>query len=168
MPINIRPILLGQGLSIVNTLSGVCASLLLILGLQLPLFQLVIFYGTLSVVYTSALFYKQLRVSWIETWKVLIAAITDTQGNFFVVLAYNYTSLTSVFILMNSSVPIVCVLSCIFLKKRFHKFELGGVFVALGGIVCIVISDLKSQHWQWDGYFYGDLMVLVGTLLYCV
>lgn len=192
MPANFKSILLGQVLSVLDTGFGVFATVLLMLGLQLPLFQLFIFYAVLALVYSPILLYLRCSspspiyspmlqripdyekgvpispVTWGEVWRVFFGAVTDSQGNFLVVLSYNYTSLTSVFILMNSSVPYVMILSYLFLNKRYRGLELAGVAVALAGIVCIILSDLNSQGWQWTGYFVGDLMVLAGTLVYCM
>jgi len=161
-------ILIGQGISILNASSGVFASLLILLGLELSLFELLVFYALLSMIYTPILIYKKLKISLGDLWRMLLASITDSQGNFFTVLAYRYTSITSVFILSNSSVPIVFVLSYIFLKKKFHKYEVIGVCIALAGILCVILSDLKVEGWVWTGYFAGDVMVLIGTTLYCM
>mmetsp|Transcript_8969 Transcript_8969/g.17311 ORF Transcript_8969/g.17311 Transcript_8969/m.17311 type:complete len:312 (+) Transcript_8969:242-1177(+) len=168
MPANVKSILIGQGISILNASSGVFASLLILLGLELSLFELLVFYALLSMIYTPILIYKKLKISLGDLWRMLLASITDSQGNFFTVLAYRYTSITSVFILSNSSVPIVFVLSYIFLKKKFHKYEVIGVCIALAGILCVILSDLKVEGWVWTGYFAGDVMVLIGTTLYCI
>mmetsp|Transcript_10728 Transcript_10728/g.20909 ORF Transcript_10728/g.20909 Transcript_10728/m.20909 type:complete len:239 (+) Transcript_10728:112-828(+) len=163
----LKSIALGQALSMIDTGFGVFSTLMLLLGLDIPLFMLFVFYSALALVYSPLLVCKNLRLSWPDVWKVFAASITDSQGNFLVVMSYKYTSLTSVFILMNSSVPYVMLLSYIFIKKVYRPSELAGVFLALLGILCVIISDLRQQGWAWSGDFSGDMMVLVGTLIYC-
>ena len=101
----------------------------------------------LASVYAGVLFYKKLHPPARHIWKYAVAALTDSQGNFFVYLAFDLTSVLSAFCLMNSSVIMVMALSYLFLKKRFSLFELVGSLVCLIGVVLIVVSDLKDSGW---------------------
>jgi solute carrier family 35 protein F1/2 len=166
MQINVKSIALGQVLALMQTGSGVFTNLLRLLGLNLPLFQIVVFYFLLALIFDSKLLYNRAKLTYREVLVVLLAAVTDSQGNLLYVMAYSYSSLTSVLVLTNIAVPITFILSYVFLKKKFTKFELVGVLVALTGVVCVVISDLQRQGWVWGGYFVGDLMVIGGTVLY--
>lgn len=66
-------------------------------------------------------------------------------------MAYEYTSVVSVFTLMNSSIVIVMILSYFVLKRRYRKLEYAGAGVALIGVVTIVLSDLYKIDFQFGG-----------------
>ena len=51
-----------------------------------------------------------LRVHW---WKYFILALADVEGNFLLVKAYQYTTITSVQLLDCFTIPCVMVLACI-------------------------------------------------------
>ncbi|CAG9324363.1 unnamed protein product [Blepharisma stoltei] len=168
MNFNIIAIASGQFLSILNTFTGIFSKLLIILGLNTPLFQIVWNYFLLFVIYLSIIIYTKRQIAWKQLWKYALASLTDTQCNFLVILGYEYTSIISVFTLSNSSVIMVMILSFIFLKRRFSYWEYGGAGVALTGVICVVLSDLNSSKWEWGGTIHGDLCVLFGTLLYSI
>jgi drug/metabolite transporter (DMT)-like permease len=168
MQINVKAIILGQVLALMQTGSGVFTNLLALLGLNLPLFQVVVFYFLLALIFDTKLLYNRAKLTRRELLVVMLAAVTDSQANLLYVMAYSYSSLTSVLVLANIAVPFTFTLSFIFLKKQFTKFELGGVLVAMTGIICVVLSDLQREGWVWGGYFVGDLMVIGGTALYCL
>ena len=159
-------IISGQFLSLIYTLSGVFTELLVEDGLDTPIFQVAWQYVFIFAVYITIILVKKQHLEWGQAWKFLLASLTDSQGNFLVLLGFQYTSVTSVFTLGNTSIIMVMCLSIVFLETKFAVWEYGGAALALVGAACIVISDLWSSGWVWGGSFFGDMMVLVGTLLY--
>ena len=160
---------IGQFLAVLNTLTGVFSNYLLIQGLETPIFQLLFNYGILIIIYGAViLIRKDKKPTYSMWWKYALAAITDTQGNFLVILAYEWTSVVSVFTLMNTSVIIVMVFSYIFLKRRYNKIEYLGTGIALCGVVLVIISDLQSVDYEFGGTVEGDMIVIAGTVLYCL
>mmetsp|Transcript_25953 Transcript_25953/g.25530 ORF Transcript_25953/g.25530 Transcript_25953/m.25530 type:complete len:166 (-) Transcript_25953:185-682(-) len=60
------------------------------------------------------------------------------------------------------------ILSYIFLKHRYNKYQYSGAAIALCGVCVIIISDLRDNNWLWGGTIEGDLFVLIGSILYAV
>lgn len=92
-------LLLGQFLSLLLCGTGSTSQLL---GswyhLSVPTTQVFIVYVLLAAIFGSALavrwdFLHVLRNNW---WKYIILGILDVEGNYLVVLAYKYTTLTSI------------------------------------------------------------------------
>lgn len=61
-----------------------------------------------------------------------------------VVLAYQYTSLTSVMLLDCWSIPSVMLLTWIFLKTKYRFKKITGVVVCIAGLVLVVFSDVHA------------------------
>lgn len=167
-----KGIAVGQVLAALYLGTGVFSELLLEAGVSTPVFQNVWVYFTLAVLYTVKLTYRvqhsNMQIHWNQGWKYLLASITDSQCNFLVILSYQFTSLTSVFILGNSSVLMVCILSVLFLKRRYGRWEWTGVFLALIGILIAIFASLLQENWQFKGSVFGNFLVLIGTFLYAV
>jgi len=162
----VNGVLLGQALSLLNTSTGVFSELLLEQGIATPLFQLVWNYFFISLIYLPLAIYMKLPFKASHLKKYLVGVVFDTQANFLVVLAYQLTSVVSVFTLMNSSVVFVFVLSSVFLKTRYSKYQFLGAGVCLSGVVSIVASDLHKNNWEWGGGILGDVLVIAGAGLY--
>ena len=167
-----KGIAVGQVLAALYLGTGVFSELLLGIGVATPVFQNVWVYFTLMLLYSGKICYRvkrgNMRIHWKEGWKYLLASLTDSQSNFLVILSYQFTSLTSVFILGNSSVLMVCILSVLFLKRRYRKWEWTGVLLALIGIILAILASLVQENWKFQGSVLGNCLVLLGTFLYAV
>jgi drug/metabolite transporter (DMT)-like permease len=62
----------------------------------------------------------------------------------------------------------VCILSWIFLRRRYNRWEISGVCLALIGIIFTVLASLIQENWEFKGSVEGDCIVLLGTVLYAV
>lgn len=51
-------------------------------------------------------------------WRYALLALCDVEANYFVVKAYEYTSITSVMLIDCFTIPCVMILSCVFLKAK--------------------------------------------------
>ena len=129
--IKVFPILLGQTAAILNTATGIFSTLLIILGGNVPIFQLLWLYVILGIVYGTVLVIKPRQIDKKNWYKFGIVAIADTQANFLTILAYQMTSIVSVLIIGNSSVIIVMILSIVFLKRKYNKYQYLGTSIAL-------------------------------------
>lgn len=56
-----------------------------------------------------------IQVPW---WKYMLLALADVQGNFLVVCAYKYTSISSAMLLDCFTIPVVMLLSKLFLHAK--------------------------------------------------
>lgn len=89
-----------------------------------------------------------------------------------IVYAYQLTSLTSVTLLDCFTIPMVSVLSFFFLGTRYTCLHLGGIVMAMVGLVLLVFTDLSSStaedtHLQ-EQKMLGDGLTLVAATLYAV
>jgi solute carrier family 35 protein F1/2 len=84
-----------------------------------------------------------LQVAW---WKYLLLAICDVEGNFCLVKAYEYTSITSVQLLDCFTIPIVMLLSRALMRTKYNAKHLGGAAICLLGLGLLIASDLLSKR----------------------
>lgn len=80
-----------------------------------------------------------LNISW---WKYALITLADVEGNFFVVLAFQYTSLTSVSLLTASTVIFVAILSRWFLCTRYRIWHILAMAGCISGLAILVCSDI--------------------------
>ncbi|KAI9908600.1 hypothetical protein PsorP6_016622 [Peronosclerospora sorghi] len=109
----------------------------------------------------------KLEIPW---WQYVILAFADVQGNFLVVCAYKYTSISSVMLLDCFTIPVVMLLSTVFLRAQYTVSHFLAVLCCLLGISMLVFSDV-SRHddlkasWNVTA-LYGDFLCLVGSAIY--
>lgn len=60
------------------------------------------------------------------------------------VKAYQYTSITSIMLLDCWSIPMVMILTWIFLSTKYRYRKIAGVLVCVAGLVVVVFSDVHS------------------------
>jgi len=105
-------------------------------------------------------------------WKYALLALADVEGNFLVVCAYQYTSISSVMLLDCFSIPVVMLLSAAVLHAKYSREHRLAVLLCLLGISVLVASDILRDG---DGFFpvswnasalYGDLLCLLGSATY--
>ena len=108
-------------------------------------------------------------------WQYALMALADVEGNYFAVLAYNYTSISSAMVLDCVTIPIVMLLSVHFVNAQYEKEHFQGVIVCTVGILLLLVSDLfhsksssdslSSSFFHWKA-LEGDCLVLVGCSIY--
>ncbi|KAF9361256.1 hypothetical protein BGX26_004775 [Mortierella sp. AD094] len=139
---------------------------------SIPTTQSFLNYLVLAIVYTSITIYKKGFSGWIEIMRrralyYIIFALIDVEGNYFVVKAYNYTSLLSVMLLDAWTIPCVVLLSVFFLKMRFVRWHYLGVFLAMVGMGFLIWSDMEAgKNYPGVDYVKGDIFCIIGATLY--
>lgn len=142
---------IGQVLSLCITGTGVTAQLLSAnYDVNVPTSQSFLNYALLAVVFLPALaishgdarLFDAVRARW---WKYALLAAVDVEANFLVVLAYQYTTISSVQLIDGSAVIWVAIMSYFLLRVRFHWMHYLGILVCLGGFIGLVIADPTSQ-----------------------
>ena len=92
------------------------------------------------------------------------------QGNYFVVLAYQYTTMLSAQLINFWAIVVVVIISFLFLKVRYHFTQIAGIAVCIGGMGVLIASDhitgtnggdISSSH-----QLKGDLFALLGASFY--
>ncbi|KAH7277659.1 hypothetical protein KP509_38G000600 [Ceratopteris richardii] len=123
-------------------------------------------YVLLTVVYGSTFIIrrKTLKVRW---YYYLLLAILDVEGNFSVVKAYQYTSLTSVMLLDCWTIPCVLLLIWLFIKTKYNIGQLIGVCICILGLVLVILSDVHAKDRSGgSNVLLGDALVIIGAILY--
>ncbi|EXJ89050.1 hypothetical protein A1O3_02114 [Capronia epimyces CBS 606.96] len=168
-------LILGQVLSICITGTNTLTSLLGYAGTSIPAFQSLFNYVLLNIIYTSYTIYKYgfrkwTRLLWRDGWRYIILAFFDVQGNYFTVLAYEYTTILSAQLINFWAIVVVVVLSFLFLKVRYHWAQILGILICIGGMGILLASDhitgSNSYSVSSGHQLKGDLFALVGATAY--
>ncbi|CAA18310.1 transmembrane transporter [Schizosaccharomyces pombe] len=164
---------LGQVLSLcitaTNTFNGYMSGIS-----NIPAFQTFLVYALLTLVYTPYTvfrmgFKKYFEMIFRHGWKYIIFAFFDVEGNYFVVLAYQYTNMLSASLLDSWATVAVVILSFIFLKVRYHWSQILGVVACIGGLVLLVVSDVISRgDYSAVNPGLGDGYMIIGATCYGV
>lgn len=162
-----------QALALAQTGTNTFTGLLANKGTSIPAFQTFFNYVLLNVVYTSFTIYKYgfkkwTRLLWKDGWRYFILAFMDVEGNYFVVLAYRYTTILSAQLIGFWAIVVVVVISYIFLKVRYHWCQYAGILVCIGGFGVLMASDhiTGSSAGEAVDAVKGDLFTLVSATFY--
>jgi solute carrier family 35 protein F1/2 len=174
----VSALLQGQWISVLIAGTGVFATLLSETkpSTNFPLLMNMCNYALLSIFLTRKFCKRdvntdmEINVKKNESVNILwyvLAAILDVEANYMVLLAYNYTTITSVMLLDCFTIPCAMVLSYFFLGCRYTKKHLTGTFICLSGLTCIIINDsLNGDHKRGSDPVLGDVLCLCGAVLY--
>jgi len=165
---------IGQMLSLCITGTNTFSSLLAGQGTSIPAFQSFFNYVLLNIVYTSYTFHVYGPRGYWELlkrrgWKYLILAFLDVEGNYFVVLAYRYTTITSCTLINFWAIVVVVVISFVFLKVRYRWSQISGIVLCIGGLSLLLARDAvtgRSTPGTVSTELKGDLFMLLGATLY--
>ncbi|KAI9731140.1 MAG: hypothetical protein M1834_005333 [Cirrosporium novae-zelandiae] len=168
-------VLLGQFLTLCQTGTNTFTSLLAEEGTSMPAFQSFFNYVFLSLIYVSYTIYRYKfkgygKLIWKDGWKYIILSFCDVEGNYFTVLAYRYTTILSCQLINFWAIVVVCAISFLFLKVRYHPWQIGGIFVCIAGMGILLASDHITGSNGGDissgDQLKGDLFALVGATFY--
>jgi solute carrier family 35 protein F1/2 len=165
---------LGQVLSMLITGTGVFSQLLSTkYNVNVPTAQSTLNYLLLAIVYGILYFRKVSFWATVKSkWFIYFPlAFVDVEANYFVVKAYQFTSITSVMLLDCFTIPCVMAFTFFILKTRYNWRHLVGVLACLGGLGVLVYSDASSNKEKSESGpspIFGDILCLVGAFLYAV
>ncbi|PPJ55841.1 hypothetical protein CBER1_07434 [Cercospora berteroae] len=166
-------LLLSQALAVTITGTNTITSLLREENWAIPAFQSLFNYILLNAIYTSITIYKYGFKKWgkmiyKDGWRYFILGFCDVQGNYFTVLAYNYTTILSAQLINFWAIAVVLLVSIIFLKVRYHWLQYAGILICCGGLGILVASDhiRGTNGGQAVNAVKGDLFALVGATFY--
>ncbi|XP_065142942.1 solute carrier family 35 member F2 [Paramisgurnus dabryanus] len=170
-----KTILMGQALSMLICGTAVTCQYLSEAKVATPMLQSFLNYTLLLLTYTLVLAFRKgesnifqiLKRKWLN---YLLVALTDVEANYTVVLAYQYTTLTSIQLLDCFVIPVLMVLSWIFLKTRYRPLHFIAVVLCMLGVGSMVGADLLAGRDQGSNsnVLLGDGLVLVSAALYAV
>uniref|UniRef100_A0A0N4X6M5 Solute carrier family 35 member F1 n=1 Tax=Haemonchus placei TaxID=6290 RepID=A0A0N4X6M5_HAEPC len=159
-----RSIALGQVLSLCLCGTGISSQLLSNRGVNAPAAQSFTNYFLLCFVYCTALSCKTgdeglLGVMRRRGLQYFVLALIDVEANYMIVYAYQFTNLTSVQLLDCSTIPMVLLLSWLFLSVRYLISHIIGVCICLVGIACLIWADILDGK----GSIGGDSKLILSS-----
>jgi solute carrier family 35 protein F1/2 len=151
------------------TATGFFSQRLAQLGVDAPTAQSALAYILLATHMVPLLWQKENR-SQTRWWQWLLIAAADVEANYLLVLAYQYTDITSVCILDAFTIPTVMLLSRMLFRVRYSWHEVLAAALCLVGITILFASDLLGASvGAGEGHpqaWLGDTLVLLGAALY--
>ena len=175
-----------QLVSMMLTATGYCSQRLAQRGIDAPTAQTVANYALLSL-HAVPLWLRRRRrlrvgiaddesealvgTQRLRPWQWLLLAMADVEATYLLVLAYQFTDITSVSLLDAFTVPMVMLLSRLLFNARYTPRQLLAVCICLSGLVVLVVSDalLRPSNGQPHSVpWLGDVLVLLGATLYAV
>ncbi|XP_020499151.2 solute carrier family 35 member F2 [Labrus bergylta] len=171
-----KTLAMGQGLAVLICGTAVTSQYLAThFHVNTPMLQSLLNYTLLCATYTTMLICRTgdgniLQILKRRWWKYLLLGLVDVEANYAVVKAYQYTTLTSVQLLDCFVVPVLMILSRLFLKTRYRPVHYIAVFICLLGVGAMVGADLLSGRDQGStsNILLGDGLVLLSAALYGV
>eukprot|EP00887_Chlorella_sp_A99_P003924 scaffold11.g3924.t1 len=163
----LEALLLGQLLALLVATTAVCSRLLADAGVSTPTLQSSLNYLLLAIVFGTLRWrHRQPLVHPLRSYAAL--ALLDVEANFLVVLAFRFTSLTSVTILDCFSIPTAVVLSTAFLRARYRRLHYVAAAVCVAGLSVLLAGDRSGAGGAGAGSrpLLGDGLVLLGATLY--
>ena len=108
-----------------------------------------------------------------SAWTYFGIALLDVEANYFTVLAFRFTSLTSASVLDAMAIPSAMVFSRLCLHRNYLKVHLLGVAVCLCGMLANVFCDLSEEvedndkeAKEYPHLVFGDVLAILGGLMF--
>ena len=174
----------GQVLSLLISLTSTLSTLLANASISLPTTQSCLCYFLLAVVFKYIPLWKAYwrpfpdhppsenedyvveNRGW---WKYAALAFLDVEANFFVVSAFHLTSITSVVLIDQWSIPVVMIGSKMLGIAAYSKGHATGVLVCVSGLLLLLWTDLvhgADTHTAAHNPLLGDFLAFVGATCY--
>lgn len=142
----------------------------------MPILQLSFMYLPLTLYLTQWFKDSGTRDRSINPLYFLLCAVVDVHATLFIVMAYSYTSITSVMLLTDFTIPCAVILSLTFLKLRFRYTHYIAICICLCGTGCSLYNDLYYKNLGKEGTdqtvprseLIGDLLTLLGSCFYAL
>ncbi|KAI0405580.1 DUF914-domain-containing protein [Xylaria palmicola] len=166
-------LVIGQVLALAITATNTFSSLLVAHDTSIPAFQTFFNYVLLSLLYLTYTLYsygprKFGGILLRDGWKYFILSFLDVEGNYFTVLAYNYTNILSAQLINFWAIVVVVVVSFLLLRVRYKVFQIAGILVCVGGTGILLASDhiQGTNGGAGKDLIKGDLFALLGATFY--
>eukprot|EP01025_Chloroclados_australasicus_P025474 TRINITY_DN25456_c0_g2_i1.p1 TRINITY_DN25456_c0_g2~~TRINITY_DN25456_c0_g2_i1.p1 ORF type:complete len:452 (+),score=30.48 TRINITY_DN25456_c0_g2_i1:90-1358(+) len=161
---NLKAILLGQFLSVLIASTAICSTVLVNQGINIPTTQSFFNYLFLSI--TFGIWRIKSRAPLPPRWPLYaLVSLLDVEGNFLLVKAYQYTSITSVTLLDCFSLPCVMILSYFVLQARYRLGHVVGGCLCVAGLALLIVMDHHEEAAS-SNPLLGDMLVIAGATVY--
>jgi len=117
---------------------------------------------------------KDIKVQKIPVKWFLLCSVIDVHANLLTIYAYEFTSLTSVMLLQDFTIPSAVLLSVFFLKIRYKRTHFMALFFCLCGMSISISNDLFVKNFistdtgAPKNQFLGDIMTISGAFLFAL
>lgn len=103
-------------------------------------------------------------------WVYFALAFLEVEAQYFTILAFRYTTLTSITLLDSLAIPASMVASKLLLKCRYGTAHLIGVCICLIGAAMNILIDIEDVEEGREGDKYqhkvlGDMIAIIGAIL---
>lgn len=98
-------------------------------------------------------------------WEYPLLGLLDVEANYLVVMAFKKTSMTSVALLDQISIPVVFLMTRLLGLASYKSGHYWGVLLCLAGLTILVSFDANSDSGQKNSLL-GDAIVVLGASLY--
>lgn len=158
---------LGQAVSFAMALMSFSSSYLATLGVDAPITQSFFNYFCLTAVYGGIMLFRRKKL--LAPWYYYVPlGFVDVQGNYLVVKAFQYTSITSVTLLDCWTIPWVIILTWAVLGTRYSIWQYVGAATCIIGLCLVLLSDSGVSGGGGSNPLLGDFLVIAGTLFYAL
>jgi solute carrier family 35 protein F1/2 len=165
-------VLIGQTIAIGIVSGGIFTKNLEDLGVHTPMLQLAFIYTGLA--FSLIYFYKQRETKQftkVPLWKYFLCSVVDVHATLCIVLAFTKTSLTSVMIIQDFTIPSAVLLSLFFLKIRYMRTHFIAISICLLGIGIGFCNDffiIGRDQSPGSSPVLGDCLELISAFLYAL
>lgn len=99
-----------------------------------------------------------------------MCSLVDSHATIFIIYAYSWTSITSVMIIEDFSIPSAVVLSLLILRLSYTRKHWLGIFICLVGISVGFLNDFLyfNEPSEAPRPILGDIAALVGAFFYAL
>mmetsp|Transcript_26949 Transcript_26949/g.58883 ORF Transcript_26949/g.58883 Transcript_26949/m.58883 type:complete len:411 (+) Transcript_26949:91-1323(+) len=161
--------ILAQLLSFLLALTGITSGILAANGFNAPTTQSFFNYCLLTLTSGGVHLWKtggkfKLQNPW---YSYAALAVLDVEGNYLLVKAYQYTSITSVTLLDSMTIPGVMLLSWLVFRARFQAGHFLGALLCTTGLAVLVLTDGTSSTGG-SNPLLGDALVVAGAAVYAI
>ena len=106
----------------------------------------------------------------IAIWKLFLCSLVDSHATILIIYAYTMTSITSVMIIEDFSIPSAVILSLIVLKVSYFKRHWIGIFICACGISLGFLNDFLffQETTEASRPILGDICALTGAFFYAL
>lgn len=131
--------------------------------------QLAIMYFPLSF-YLIYHFKCKGKYTEIAIWKLFLCSVVDSHATILIIYAYTMTSITSVMIIEDFSIPSAVILSILFLRVTYFRKHWFGIAVCICGITIGFLNDFLyfKETSESSMPMVGDICALSGAFLYAL
>ena len=141
------------------------------MNVDAPMLQLGFMYCALSIYLPYYFWYRGTgKFTEIAIWKLFLCAVVDTHATLFITFAYTMTSITSVMIIEDASIPSAVILSIILLRVAYFRRHWLAISICVCGISIGFINDFL--YFEKSGTaskpIIGDIFAISGAFLYAL